>query len=347
VLVALLAYVLFMVGLSLSGMFEISGRFMGVGSTLAARRSGALGSFFTGTLAAIVATPCTAPFMATALGVALTQSATIAMATFLMLGFGLALPYLALSLFPSFARVLPRPGGWMNTLKQILAFPLYASAAWLVWVLDQQAGADSVFAVLLGMVAIAFAIWLWRLQSGGGPARTLRATVCSAVLFGGVILAVTVVHQKATSAGTLTANALSEPFSRVELDRLRARGKPVFINLTAAWCITCQVNERVALSGEEFRAALKAGGFVYLKGDWTRQNPEITQFLESFGRAGVPLYVVFPPNGRQAVVLPQVLTESIVVGALRVSTPTSIAMSGDSICDSGLWQRAERCSYLQ
>jgi thiol:disulfide interchange protein DsbD len=285
--------------------------------------------------------------MATALGVALTQSATIAMATFLVLGFGLALPYLALSLFPIFARVLPRPGGWMNTLKQILAFPLYASVAWLVWVLAQEAGADGVFAVLLGMVAIAFAIWLWRSQSGSGPARRLRAAVCSAVLLGSVILAVTVVHQKATLAGTLAVNDLSEPFSRVELDRLRARGKPVFINLTAAWCITCQVNERVALSGEGFRAALRAGGFAYLKGDWTRQNPEITRILESFGRAGVPLYVVFPPNGGQAVVLPQVLTESIVVEALRLSTPTSIAMSGDSICDSGFWQRAERCSYLQ
>ena len=322
---------------------EIGSGLMGVGSTLVTRESSTMGSFFTGALAAVVATPCTAPFMATALGAALTQSAAIAMGTFLVLGFGLALPYLVLSLVPAFARMLPRPGRWMNTLKQFLAFPLYVSAAWLVWVLAQQASADGVFAVLLGMVAIAFAIWLWRLEIGRPVARAARATLCLAALLGSVALAITIAPLQTRSSASATASDVSEPFTRDRLDHLRDSGRPVFVNLTAAWCITCKVNERVALSGDAFRVALKAGGFTYLKGDWTRGDPEITRLLESYGRQGVPLYLVFPPRG-QAVVLPQMLTESVVVEALKTSAQTSIALSGETPCDSRLSPRAKRCS---
>jgi thiol:disulfide interchange protein len=314
-LVALLAYVLFIAGLNLSGVFEFGGSFMGVGSSLA-NRSSIVGSFFTGMLAAVVATPCSAPFMAPAIGVALTQPAAIAMLTFVVLGLGLALPYLLLSFVPAVARALPKPGRWMGTLKQVLAFPMYASAAWMVWVLAQQAGADGVLAVLLGMTAVAFALWLWGLRGGTGLARTLRIATVAIVLLASLGVALRVVPQRA-DAPLAHAGELDEPFTAARLDALRAQGKPIFVNLTAAWCITCKVNERLALSGQGFRSALRNGGYTYLKGDWTQQNPEITQVLSSFGRAGVPLYLVFPAHGGQAVVLPQLLTEAAVVQALN------------------------------
>lgn len=319
-LVTLLAYVLFVAGLNLSGVFEIGGSFMGLGSGLAAR-GGASGSFFTGALAAIVATPCTAPFMASAIGVALTRPAPVAMLTFLVLGLGLALPYLLLTLFPALARALPKPGAWMGTMKQVLAFPLYASAAWLVWVLAQQAGVDSVFTALIGMVVLAFAFWLFGQRSGSARAMQWRRTGFVAALLAGIGLATSISGTPAT-AGTGSSAAsdeLSEAYEAAKLESLRASGKPVFVNLTAAWCITCKVNERVALAGAAFRDALKAGNFTYMKGDWTNQNPEITRLLESFGRAGVPLYVVYPANGGLPKVLPQLLTESTVVEALAAS----------------------------
>ena len=319
-LVTLLAYVLFVAGLNLSGVFEIGGSFMGVGSGLAAR-GGPSGSFFTGALAAIVATPCTAPFMASAIGVALTRPAPVAMLTFLVLGLGLALPYLLLTLFPAMARALPKPGPWMNTMKQVLAFPLYASAAWLVWVLAQQAGVNSVFTALIGMVVLAFAFWLLGLRSSTTRGTLWRRAGFAAALVAGIGLATSISGTPA-SAGTATAasgNEISEAFEAAKFDSLRASGKPVFVNMTAAWCITCKLNERVALSGDAFRDALTAGNFTYMKGDWTNQNPEITRLLESFGRAGVPLYVVYPANGGAPKVLPQLLTESMVVEALAAS----------------------------
>ncbi len=320
VLVTLLAYVLFVAGLNLSGVFEIGGSFMGLGSGLAAR-SGVSGSFFTGALAAIVATPCTAPFMASAIGIALTSSAPVAMSVFLVLGLGLALPYLLLTLFPALARALPRPGPWMGTMKQVLAFPLYASAAWLVWVLAQQAGVDSVFLALIGMVVLAFAFWLFGRRSSSARGTFWRRAGFTAALVAGIGLAASISGAPVATTAAAAANGdeLSEAYDAAKLDRLRSAGKPVFINMTAAWCITCKVNERVALSGDAFRNALKAGGYSYLKGDWTNQNPEISRLLESFGRAGVPLYVVYPAQGGQPQVLPQLLTESIVVEALGAS----------------------------
>ena len=290
-------------------------------------RSGTSGSFFTGVLAAVVATPCTAPFMATAVGVAMTQSPQVAIATFAMLGIGLALPYLALTVFPSMARRMPKPGAWMNTLKQALAFPLYASAAWLVWVLAQQSGANGVFVALLGMILLALAIWLWSLSGASPVRRALRltgvamATVISIVLASGMQTDAVPTAQRAADAG--------EPFVRDRFEAARAAGQPVFVNMTAAWCITCKVNERVALSGEAFHQALREGGYTYFKGDWTNQNPEITHLLTTFGRAGVPLYVVYPAQGGAPIVLPQILTESIVVEALT-SINGAIKLSSSS-----------------
>jgi thiol:disulfide interchange protein len=309
VVVAILAYILFAVGLNLAGVFEVAGGWTGMGQSLASR-SGAAGSFFTGILAAIVAAPCTAPFMAAALGFVFTQSGPVAMGAILALGAGLALPYLLLTAIPAVARLLPKPGPWMVTLRQVLAFPMFASAAWLVWVLAQQASADAVFAALLGMTALGFALWLF----GKGKGLVSRGIALASVA-GAVLLAMSI--QPVSGPPTLVRTAEAEAFSQARFDELRAEGRPVLVNMTAAWCITCKVNERVALSSDAFRDALAKSGAAYLVGDWTRQDPEITALLRRYDRAGVPLYVLFFPDSRPPQVLPQLLTASIVVDALH------------------------------
>lgn len=307
--VLLVAYVIFAVGLSQSGVFTIGERAAGIGAGLADRR-GYAGSFFTGVLATIVATPCTAPFMGAAIGFALAQPTPQLFAIFLALGLGLALPYLLLSLWPPLLRLLPRPGPWMLRFKQVMAFPLYGAAAWLVWVLAQQSGADGVAAALGGMVLIAFAAWLYdstrQSRSFGRHAGGLSAAVA-------LVLAVALgvaATERATAGAPATAQAEGwEPYSAERLETLRTEGKAVFLNFTAAWCITCLVNERVALNQPEIRTAFEAAGITYLKGDWTNQDPAITAKLAEFGRSGVPLYVFYPAGSEAApLVLPQILT---------------------------------------
>ena len=321
--VLLLAYVLFAVGLNLSGVFRLSGSFAGIGGALAAR-SGLAGSFFTGVLATVVATPCTAPFMAAAIGFALTAPLPLLFAVFLALGLGLALPYLALSLRPSLLRLLPRPGPWMERLRQFLAFPMYGAAVWLVWVLSQQAGADGVLAALAGMLAVAFLAWLYEAMRGGaGLGR--RIGVAGAALLALAVVAgawLATARMAPLAARPQTSEATGEtlpwqPYSAERLAALRAEGRPVFLNFTAAWCITCLVNERVALSRPEVAERFAADGIAYLKGDWTNRDAAITAKLAEFGRSGVPLYV-FYPAGRDAapVVLPQLLTPAIVLARL-------------------------------
>lgn len=322
------AYLMFAVGLSLSGVFTVGASVTGVGSSLASR-SGYAGSFFTGVLATIVATPCTAPFMGGAIGYALTQPTPALMAVFLSLGFGLALPYLLLSTWPALQRWLPRPGLWMERVKQALAFPMYGAAAWLVWVLAQQAGVDAIAAALGGMVLIGFAAWAYD-SARGATGRLARhgglglAGVALLVAIGGSGLAV---QAGAGSDGpALSAHAKAEgawePYSPGRFDALRAKGEPVFLNFTAAWCITCLVNERLALNKAPVAAAFKAQGITYLKGDWTRQDPQISQVLEKFGRSGVPLYVYYPQGvDSKPVVLPQILTPDLVVAAVKEGVP--------------------------
>lgn len=318
--VAILAYVMLLLGLSLSGVFTIGGSVMGVGQGLAAR-GGLAGSFFTGVLATIVATPCTAPFMGTALGYAITQPWFVALSVFLALGLGMALPFLALSFSPWLLRHMPRPGVWMDRVKQVLAFPLYASAAWLVWVLSVQAGPDTVAIVLAGLVAVAFAAWLygatqnasgrgWRI--GGGLAALLLLVVAGLGAGRGVADAGTATPSVATATGERTY----EPFDEALLAQLTAEGKPVFVNFTAAWCVTCLVNERTSLSTDAVKTAMKAKGVTYLKGDWTNRDAKIARILESHGRSGVPLYLLYLPGEAAPRILPQLLTEGIVLEAL-------------------------------
>lgn len=308
--VAAMAWLMLGVGLNLSGVYGIGGT-VGAGSGLTGR-GGHLGSFATGALAVLVATPCTAPFMAAALGAALAMPPAAAMAVFLALGLGLAAPYGLLAAAPGLARLMPRPGAWMERLRQILAFPMYAAAVWLVWVLAQQTGPDAVLAVLAGGVLLAFGAWaLGQAQRAGGS----RLAIAGAVI--GLLGALALLPRIATAPAEAAAPGPGvEAWSEARVAALRAEGRTVFVNATAAWCITCQVNERVALRSEAVLAAFAARGVAYLKADWTAGDPAIAALLRAHGRDGVPLYLVFPAGGGAPEVLPQLLTEGIVLRAI-------------------------------
>ena len=313
-LVVALAFLLFAVGLSLSGVAEFGVSLAGRAGSVEAG-SGLGGSFLTGVLAAIVATPCTAPFMGAAVGYAVTAPPGVALGVFAALGLGLAAPFLVLTLRPSLLAVLPRPGAWMDTLKQILAFPIYATVAWLLFVLSQQVGPNGLFAALLGLVLLAFGLWCWRLAGPrGGVARRIGQGFAVIALLGVLGIGWVVAQDRGAPSGQVASSGGEERFTQARLDQLRAEERPVFVNMTAAWCITCLVNERTALSGAAVRAALEERGITYLKGDWTNQNPEITRLLERHGRNGVPLYVLYPAKG-EPVVLPQILTQGGVLEA--------------------------------
>lgn len=311
-----LAYLMFAVGLSQSGLLTFGSSFTRAGNLLSGR-DGYAGSFLGGVLAAVVATPCTAPFMGAAIAYALTQSAPALLLVFATLGLGLALPYLVLTSFPRLLRLLPKPGAWMETFKQIMAFPMYGAAVWLLWVVGLQAGNDAVAGALAGMVLIAFACWLVA-QSRASKSMARRVTSGFAALaLMGALAAGIVVQQSGGAApqAQITGGTLaSEAYSPARFDALRAEGKPIFLNFTAAWCITCLVNERVALNQTSVSEAFAGANIVYLKGDWTRQDPAITAKLSEFNRNGVPLYV-FYPAGRESrpVILPQILTAAIVL----------------------------------
>jgi thiol:disulfide interchange protein/DsbC/DsbD-like thiol-disulfide interchange protein len=318
VFVLLIAYLLFAVGLSLSGVFFIGGSVAGVGSSFT-EKPGYSGSFFTGVLATVVATPCTAPFMAAALGYALIQPPLKLMAIFLSMGLGLALPYLILSCWPRLQRWLPRPGTWMERAKQLLAFPMYAAAIWLVWVLIQQAGANAVIIALGGMLLIALAAWIYdSSRTASDKARWFGN--CSALLFLAIALVLGGAYLKSPAGNTqqnLDKNANWEMYGESRLQELLAEGKPVFLNFTASWCISCLVNERVALSTDAVKKQFEQQGIIYLKGDWTNKDLEITNFLKKFNRSGVPLYVFYPAGQANSPrELPQILTPDIVIAAV-------------------------------
>lgn len=308
--VAAMCWLMLAIGLNLSGVFEIGGSLAGAGQDLA-QKKGHAGSFFTGLLAVVVATPCTAPFMGAAIGSALVAPAYVSLVVFAMMGLGLALPFLLLGLFPAVARRLPRPGAWMVTLRQAMAFPMYATAAWLLWVLAQQAGEAGLRMALAGLVLVGLVAWLAGLAQHGTKKRWWPRGAALAGVAGIVGLMAALHGAEPVAAAAPAQSAQAEPYSAERLAALRAEGKPVFVNMTAAWCITCLVNERTTLSTAAVQAAMQEHDVVYMKGDWTNRDPAITAFLQSFGRDGLPFYA-FYPAGKEAVVLPPVLTQAIV-----------------------------------
>ena len=313
VVVAGLAFLMLAVGLSLSGVFHLGGRIVGLGDGLA-RRGGLVGSFFTGALAAVVATPCTAPFMGAAVGFALTQPPALGLGVFAALGLGLALPFVLLAATPGLVRLMPRPGPWMAALKGALAFPVYGTAAWLVWVVSRQVGPAGLFATLGGLVLVGFAAWCLGQSEAAGPGGRRAGLVAATIALAALALPMATIGGDAGAPATAARDG-SEPYSEARLAALRAEGRPVLVNLTAAWCITCLVNERTALDTAAVRAALAERGVAVLVGDWTNQDAAITAVLERHGRSGVPLTILHPP-GREPVVLPQILTESRVLAEI-------------------------------
>jgi thiol:disulfide interchange protein DsbD len=320
--VAVLAYVLFLVGLNLSGVFEVGSSIQNAGGGNLSAHNGLAGSFFTGVLAVVVAAPCTAPFMGAAMGFAFTQDAPVIFAVFLALGLGLALPWLLISLSPHAVALLPKPGPWMLRFKQLLAFPMYGAAAWLIWVLSQQVTPEGLFRVLIGLVALALAAWGWgvaqaRAAEGRSRFMSFAATLAGLVVAIG-LLAMPFLPAAANAVAVSPAgDALGgEPYSDQRLADLRSQNRAVFVNLTAAWCITCLYNERVALSSSKVSEAFKKTNTVYLVGDWTNKNAEIARLLRAHGREGVPLYLYYPAGG-EAKILPQILSEASVVETLK------------------------------
>jgi thiol:disulfide interchange protein DsbD len=319
--VGFMIYVLFAVGLNLSGVFSIGNRLASAGPHLS-QRSGYSAAFITGALATMVATPCTAPFMATAVGYALTQPWYKSLVVLEAIGFGLALPYLLVTFSPTARRLLPKPGRWMVQLKEMLAFPVYGTAVWLMYVLSQLADAYAITVTLSGLVLIGFAAWLynvtwfgedrWRRWGVGFSTLAVAAAV-------GLLLLVEDSGQLQNLSSEPDKNAIEwHSFDPEKLEALRAKGNPVFVDFTAAWCITCKVNERIALADATVANAFRSAGIVAMKADWTRQDPGITKVLEASGHAGVPLYLFYPPataNGdkRPPVVLPQILTSTAVL----------------------------------
>ena len=309
-----LAYLFTAMGLSLSGVVQFGSGLMNIGGALAGQ-GGNKGSFFTGVLAVIVASPCTAPFMGSALGFALTQPPSLALLVFVALGAGMASPMVLLSYSPAARNALPKPGAWMETLKELLAFPLYATAVWLLWVAGKQAGIDTMAAALAGLVLLALGLFLYR----GSPWRRAVALVC---------IVVAIVLGSYRGAGPDTASSrhsdATVPWSAEALASLRSAGLPVFVDVTADWCITCLANEQAVLFTPKVLDAFAESGVTYMVADWTNYDADIGAFVKSHGRNGIPLYVMYPAGGDSApVLMPQLLTQSTVLAALEAARQTS------------------------
>lgn len=311
--VALLAVLFMLMALNLSGVFEMGLRLQTVAGGLAPRgHSTLIDAFFSGVLATIVATPCTAPMMGAALGFTLSQPPALSLLVFTAIAIGMALPVLTLSLVPQWLRFLPKPGAWMDTFKQFLAFPLYATVAWLAWVLGSQIGNDGAAKLLFGLVIIALAAWLYGHWQGSKPVRASLVALVIA-LCGLAIAWPNALHTGAPGARTDDGWV---PYSTQKIAELRGQHKAVFVDFTATWCITCQVNKRVALNQENVVQRFKELDIVRMKADWTVKDPEITSALAAFGRNGVPLYVFYPANGEPHT-LPEILTPAIVLSAIE------------------------------
>jgi thiol:disulfide interchange protein DsbD len=334
--VAGLALLMLLVALNMSGVFEVGASVQGVASGAGGSGSssqGLGGSFLTGALAVVVAAPCTAPFMAGALGYALTQPPLASLLVFLALALGFAAPFVLLAFIPGLLARLPRPGPWMDVLKKGLAFPMYATAAWLAWVYSQQTGSIPLAALLAASVLVAFAAWLYglaqarRIEGKGATAPFILAALslaaALALVVAGVRAAPAASAPAAASAEAAAGPGLaSEPWSPEKVKALQAQGKVVMVDFTADWCVTCKVNEGTALKGQRLVDAFKASDAVLLRADWTKRDATIAAALAEHGRAGVPLYLVYPKGSGEPVILPQLLTEGLVIEAVETAART-------------------------
>jgi len=336
-----MAAVVFAFGLSLFGVYEIQlpGAAIAVVGSLAAQQEkggkGYAASFWEGVFATILATPCTAPFLGSALGFAFAQPPAVILLVFAAVAFGMALPYLAITSRPAWLKYLPKPGAWMETAKQFMGFLMMATVLWLLYILGKQLGVEAV--VWTGAFLLSVAVGAWLV----GRFATLTATRARVYMVWGAALLIVAVAYLLFMESTLNVRALIageqvverpeggqaaggipwRPFSLTALDRVLGTGSPVFIDFTAEWCLTCKVNERTVLADREVMDAFTASGIIPFKADWTNRNPEITKLLKKFGRSGVPLYVVFPAGRSDApVVLPEVITSSILIDAIKSAT---------------------------
>ena len=306
------------IGLNLLGVFEFGGSFVGVGQSMTESDGTKAGTrksaFFTGVLAVVVATPCTAPFMASALGYAFISGGVTGLLIFLSLGLGLAFPYLLICYVPGLRNALPRPGAWMETMKNILGFPMLATALWLFWILGNQVGVDGLTLAIVGSLFLG--ALLWSISKNGIAFKVLKASCLAGVLYAGYLLHTIDTQKPVEVAANKYENQV--PFSSMELDEMLARNASVFVYFTADWCVTCKLNERVALSQPSVHQAFVDKNITVMVGDWTNQNPDITKTLQRYGRIGVPLYLYFP-EGRSKDnpdILPQILTPDLVIEAL-------------------------------
>lgn len=294
-----LAALFLLIGFSFSGRLEIGARFAGIGQGLTEQGGKSLQSFFTGVLAMVVASPCSAPFMAAAMGYAITQPTVVSLLVFAGLGLGMAAPLVALYMVPALARMLPKPGQWMLRLRQILAWPMYLTALWLVWVLSAQVTSAGLVMAIASLLCLTIAVML-KESSLPGLKKAVRPVgyILALVLFG-----LASVQQKPLSQG--------EHFKLAVLDSVAGKDQPVFVDVTADWCITCKFNERRVLHTDEIEDLFAENGVIYLVADWTQENPEISGLLDRYQRVGIPLYLYFPPNSRKAEVLPQILSKEM------------------------------------
>ena len=316
--VSALAALFFMLALNLSGVFEFGLRAQQIAGSVRAD-SGYLDAFLSGLLATVVATPCTAPFMGVALGFALVQPPMTSMLVFTALALGMAAPYLLLSFSPRLVQRLPKPGPWMYTLKRVLAFPLYLTVVWLAWVLGRQTGVDGIAQLLAGLTLLAAALWVfgrWRRAARAGARRAAYATALILAI-GGLVAAWPGDVQRGAEATVATERW--QAWSPAAVSEAQAQGRAVFVDFTAAWCVTCQVNKQLVLSRDAVTAHFDAANVALMRADWTNRNPQITEALRSLGRSGVPVYAVYPAGGGAPQLLPELLTEARVIEAIDVA----------------------------
>ena len=323
--VAALALLMLAIGLNLSNVFHVGAGLQAAGSGRLSRLPGGAGAFFTGVLAVVVAAPCTAPFMAFALGAALVMPWPMALVVFLMLGLGLALPYLLVSLSPRLLGMLPRPGPWMDRLKGLLAFPMYGAALWLVWVFARQAGEDALGVLFVGALLLALGLWLVgvnqarRAEGGTAIVSAVAATLAIVSAIGLTGASVSLARSEPDTGAAGSGALASQPWSEEAVRAAQGQGRPVLVNFTADWCVTCKINERTSLGSPRVAETVAATNTLYLVGDWTRRDDAITRELERRRRSGVPLYLVYAPGSAEPRILPQLLTEGVVVDALEAA----------------------------